>query len=99
MSAVVDLLGDIPAVVGRLGTGAEAVERRRVSGNGVCDGLGVDFEGLHVEVVNRVTGLVVVGVVGDAGLTAKQLGLLLGLEALCASVETASSNASVQSWV
>ncbi|KAI3476740.1 hypothetical protein L1887_61704 [Cichorium endivia] len=94
--AVVDLLGDVPAVGCHLGARAEAVERRRVERDGVRDGLGVDLKRLHGEVVDGVASRVVVGVVCDARLAAKQLGLLLGLETLGTSVETASSDASVQ---
>lgn len=68
------------------------LEALRVLGNRVGNGLGVDEESLLVEVVDGVASLVVVDVVSNTSLTAKLLGLLLGLELLSAGEETTGGN-------
>lgn len=76
-------------VVGDLG---ETLPGLGVASNRVGNGLGVDEESLLVEVVDVVANLVVVDIVSDTSLTTELLGLLLGLELLGASEETAGGN-------
>lgn len=64
-----------------------------VLGDRVGNGLGVDEEGVEVEVVNVVASLVVVDVVRDADLAAEELVLLLRLEDLGSGEETAGRDA------
>lgn len=77
------------SVVGNLG---EALPGLGISSNRVSDGLGVDEEGLLVEVVDIVANLVVVDIVSDTSLATELLGLLLGLELFGAGEETAGGN-------
>lgn len=58
----------------------------------VGDALGVEEIGLPVEVGDVIASLMVVDVVGDTGLAAKELGLLLGLELLGTGEETTRGN-------
>jgi hypothetical protein len=73
--------------------GAERIEAQSVLGDRVSNALGVEQVGLVVEVVDVVTGLVVVDVEGNAGLATKQGGFLLRLGHLGAGEEAARGDA------
>lgn len=73
-----------------LGQGLEALG---VLGDRVGDALGVEQVGLLVEVLDVVAGKMVVDVVGNTGLAAKELGLMLGLELLGTGEETSRGDA------
>ncbi|TKW49502.1 hypothetical protein CTA1_1339 [Colletotrichum tanaceti] len=82
----------VPAALGER-DGGDGLPAHGVEGDAVGDGLCVDEVGVVVEVVDVVAGLVVVDVVGDAGLAAKEGGLGLGLDALGAREEPAGRDA------
>ena len=67
---------------------ADGIRRDRVR-----DELSVDNKSSHVDVSHVITELVVAGVVPVAGLAAKHLLFLFGLDALSASRDTSSGNA------
>lgn len=73
---------------GSLVDAGQRLEALGVLGNRVGNALGVEEVSLLVEVVDVVTLLMVVDVVGNTGLAAKELGLLLSLELLGTSEET-----------
>lgn len=81
-----------PASVNVVGS-AEGLPAESVLGDGVGDRLGVEKVGIVSEVVDIVALLVVVDVVSNTGFTAKELGLLLGLETLGTGKETTGGNA------
>src|SRR4051812_26852443 len=67
----------------------DTLKRQCVLGNRVCDALGVYEVGVVGQIVNVITGLVVAWVKGLAGFTAEKGGLLLRLDFLSTSEETA----------
>lgn len=73
--------------------GGEALPAGGILGDRMGNGLGVDEEGLPVEVVNSVADLVIVDVVRDTSLTAEELLLGLGLGDLSTGEETAGGDA------
>lgn len=73
--------------------GRQAIEAKRILGHRVGNGLRVEQEGVHGQVVDGVADLVVVDVVGDADLAAEQRGLLLRLGHLGAREEAARRDA------
>ena len=74
----------------RLLLGREGLDAVRVGGDGVGGTTGVAVESIKREVLHVVADSVVVGVVGVARSTAKELGLLLGLDLLGSSEDAAS---------
>ena len=75
---------------------SNALERGSVGSHGVGNSLGVNLERIGVEVVDGIADLVVVDVVRDALLATEQSDLLSGLETFSSSVDTTSSNTSIE---
>jgi hypothetical protein len=76
--------------------GPKAVEANSVLSNSRSNSLGVPLESVQSKVGDVVAGLVVVDIVRNANLTAKEFKLFLSLDDLSTSEETARSDAAVQ---
>lgn len=70
----------------------QSLEALGVLGDRVGNALGVEEVGLPVEVGDVIASLMVVNIVGNTGLAAEELGLLLGLELLGTGEEAARGN-------
>jgi hypothetical protein len=111
VSARVDLLGvtvlkSVHLILGSLSlldrcrwvSLGESLQGLGVGSDGVSDSTGVDVESLHVDVLERVTLLMVVWIVPLSSLSTEHLGFSLSLDTLSTSEETSGSNSDVKEW-
>ena len=74
----------------------DGVERDGVGGNGKGGSVGVDAESIEGQVGHVIANTVVVDIVSDTSLTAKELGILLALDFFGTGEETTTGDADVE---
>jgi hypothetical protein len=76
----------------------ESLQALGVGSDGMSDSTGVDVESLHVDVLEGITDLMVVGIVPLSDLSTEKLDFLGGLFTFGSSEETSGWNSDIEEW-